>query len=231
MNTIKGSMLAVALLAAITATVSARAQQNSQPDNGSMMNQQPGSGSMMGHGMMGGGQSMMGGHGMMGGGSASMCGRMTAHIEGRLAFLKAELNITPEQEALWKDYANAVRDNAKTMSGRCTSLMGDSGASEKSLRDRLDAQEQFVAARLDALRATNKALKPLFQALSDAQKKLADQLIPKLDRHDVTVRRLAVRIFAARSRSPRIRFAGSNRIGNSASRANIGMPCSASARL
>jgi hypothetical protein len=32
-----------------------------------------------------------------------MCGRMTAHIEGRLAFLKAELNITPEQEALWKD--------------------------------------------------------------------------------------------------------------------------------
>jgi LTXXQ motif family protein len=177
MNTIKGSMLAVALLAAITATVSARAQQNSQPDNGSMMNQQPGSGSMMGHGMMGGGQSMMGGHGMMGGGSASMCGRMTAHIEGRLAFLKAELNITPEQEALWKDYANAVRDNAKTMSGRCTSLMGDSGASEKSLPDRLDAQEQFVAARLDALRATNKALKPLFQALSDAQKKLADQLI------------------------------------------------------
>ena len=181
MNTIKGSMLAVALLAAIAATGSARAQQdsqqNSKPDSGSMMNQQPGSGSMMGHGMMGEGQSMMGGHGMMGGGSASMCGRMTAHIEGRLAFLKAELNITPEQEALWKDYANAVRDNAKTMSGRCTALMGDSGASEKSLPDRLDAQEQFVAARLDALRATNKALKPLYQALSDAQKKLADQLI------------------------------------------------------
>jgi hypothetical protein len=170
-------MLAVALLAAITATVSARAQQDSQPDSGSMMNQQPDSGSMMGHGMMSGGQSMMGGHGMMGGGSASMCGRMTAHIEGRLAFLKAELNITPEQEALWKDYANAVRDNAKSMSGRCTSLMGDSGASEKSLPDRLDAQEQFVAARLDALRATNMALKPLYQALSDAQKKLADQLI------------------------------------------------------
>jgi len=181
MNTIKGSMLAVALLAAIAATGSARAQQDSQqeskPGSGSMMNQQPGSGSMMGHGMMGEGQSMMGGHGMMGGGSASMCGRMTAHIEGRLAFLKAELNITPEQEALWKDYANAVRDNAKTMSGRCTALMGDSGASEKSLPDRLDAQEQFVAARLDALRATNKALKPLYQALSDAQKKLADQLI------------------------------------------------------
>jgi hypothetical protein len=138
---------------------------------------------MMGHGMMGEGQSMMGGHGTMGGmgvggGSASMCGRMTSHIEGRLAFLKAELNITPEQEALWNTYASAVRDNAKAMGTRCTALMGDSGsASEKSLPDRLDAQEQFVAARLDALRATNKALKPLYQALSDAQKKLADQLI------------------------------------------------------
>jgi hypothetical protein len=180
MNTIKGSMLAVALLAAIAATVSARAQQdsqqNSKPDSGSMMDQQSGNGSMMGHGMMGGHGGMMGGMGM-GSGPASMCGRMTAHIEGRLAFLKAEINITPEQEALWKDYANAVRDNAKTMSGRCTSLMGDSGASEKSLPDRLDAQEQFVAARLDALRATNKVLKPLYQALSDEQKKLADQLI------------------------------------------------------
>ena len=185
MTTIKGSMHAVALLAAIAATGSARAQQDSQqeskPDSGSMMNQQPGSGSMMGHGMMSGDQSMMGGHGMMGGmgmgGPASMCGRMTSHIEGRLAYLKAEINITPEQEALWNTYASAVRDNAKAMGTRCTALMGDSGASEKSLPDRLDAQEQFVAARLDALRATNKVLKPLYQALSDAQKKLADQLI------------------------------------------------------
>jgi LTXXQ motif family protein len=177
MNTIKTSMLAVALLA-IAATGSANAQDNSQQggqsDSGSMMNQQPGSGSMMGHGMMGDGQSMMGHHGMMGGmgmggGPGSMCGRMTSHIEGRIAFLRAELNITPEQEALWKDYADAMRNNAKTMSGRCTALMGDSGASQKSLPDRLDAQEQFVSARLDSLRATNKALKPLYQALSDEQ--------------------------------------------------------------
>ena len=62
---------------------------------------------------------MMGGMGM-GGGPAAMCGRMTSHVEGRIAFLKAELKITPEQEALWNDYANAVRDNAKAMGSRCT---------------------------------------------------------------------------------------------------------------
>ena len=200
-------MLAVALLAAITATVSARAQQNSQPDSGSMMNQQPDSGSMMGHGMMSGGQSMMGGHGMMGGGSASMCGRMTAHIEGRLAFLKAELNITPEQEALWRDYTNAVRDNAKSMSGRCTSLMGDSGASQKSLPDRLDAQEQFVAARLDALRATNKAEAPL-SGLERCAEKACGPAFPKLDRHDVSVTRLADRNLTRMPSEPAISFRG-----------------------
>src|SRR5262245_60141687 len=53
----------------------------------------------------------------------------------------------------------------------------------------------------------------------------------KLDRHDVTVRRTADGIFAAWYSSPRFRFAGSSDIGNSASSANIGMPCSASGRL
>jgi LTXXQ motif family protein len=182
MNAIRLPTLAVVLLAAIAVTKSAHAQQDSKPNSGSMMGQQSGSGSMMGHGTMGGGQSMMGGHGMMGGmgmknAGSSLCGRMTAHIEGRLAFLKAEINITPEQDALWNDYANAVRENAKAMGTRCSSLMGENGISEKSLPDRLDAQEQFVAARLEALRAVAKALKPLYAALSDDQKKIADQLI------------------------------------------------------
>ncbi len=169
MNAIKLPTLAAVLLAAIAMTGSAHAQ-DSKPDSGSMMNQQSESGSMMG------GHGMMGGMGMKDAGS-SLCGRMTAHIEGRLAFLKAEINITPAQESLWNDYANAVRDNAKTMGARCSSLMGEGGMSDKTLPDRLDAQEQFVAARLDALRATSKALKPLYAALSDDQKKVADQLI------------------------------------------------------
>jgi len=186
MNAIKLPMLVVVFLAVIAVMGSARAQQDSKPDSGATMGQQPGSGSMMGHGTMGDGQSMMGHGGMMSGmmggmgmkdAGSSMCGRMTAHIEGRLAFLKAELSITPAQESLWNDYASAVRDNAKAMGTRCSSLMGEGGTSEKSLPDRLDAQEQFVAARLDALRGTSKALKALYAALSDAQKQTANELI------------------------------------------------------
>jgi LTXXQ motif family protein len=188
MNVTKVLTVVLTVLAVAAVTESATAQQGRQPDGGammghqsegdSMMGQQPQGGSMMGQGMSG---SMMGRSGMMaqGGmrGDASMCTRMTGHIEGRLAFLKAELKITSEQESLWNDYAAAVRDNAQAMTIRCASMMSDGGKNEANLPDRLDAHEQFMAAQLDALRATSKALKPLYAALSDTQKQVANQLI------------------------------------------------------
>ena len=155
--------LAFAVLAASALAISAQAQQ-AQPDSAPTT-----SGSMMGHQGMGRGMGMRGGQG-------SICGMMTTHVEGRLAFLKAELAITSEQESLWNDYAAAVRDNAKSVASRCSAMMKQ-GEAKQSLPDRLEAQEQFVAARLDALRAVSKALKPLYGALSDTQKQLADELI------------------------------------------------------
>ena len=188
-------------LAAFAVTGAALAQDNSDKASGSMMDQKSGGGSMMdqksgggsmmdqksGGGMMGqkSGGGMMGhgmmGHGMMGGmrgkRGGSVCGRMTAHVDGRLAFLKTELKITPEQESVWNDYAAAVKDNAKTIGERCTAMMAQATTRRPSLPERLDAQEQFMTARLDALRAVGKALKPLYAALSDEQKQLADQFI------------------------------------------------------
>jgi hypothetical protein len=170
--------LVVTLLASIAMAGSALAQQDSEPDSGAMQH-----GPMMDQkgGSMGGGM-MMGHHGMrrgmgMGGSHGYLCGRMIAHVEGRLAFLKAELKITPEQESMWNDYARAVRDNTKSIGERCATMTKQGEAGEQSLPGRLDAQEQFVAARLDALRAVSKSLKPLYAALSDEQKKLADQFI------------------------------------------------------
>jgi hypothetical protein len=104
-----------------------------------------------------------------------MCG-MARHIDGRLAFLKAELKITDDQQKLWDDYASAVRGNAEAMTSRCTALK-DKGGKKQPLPDRLDTREQFMEARLEALRTTNKVLKPLYGALSDMQKEAADELI------------------------------------------------------
>jgi hypothetical protein len=126
--------------------------------------------------MMGGmqmGPAMMGGTGQ----SAQMCAMMSGHVEGRLAYLKAELKITPAQEALWATFASVARDNAQTMAARCNTMMGQSGTAALSLPERLDLHEQLMAAHLDAMRASDKALKPLYAAFDDAQKRAADQML------------------------------------------------------
>jgi hypothetical protein len=161
---------AAALIMAATMVGPANAQnqpQQQDPWNGWMMGGW-GHRSMMGYG--GPGSWMMG----PGDSSQAMCDVMANHIEGRLAYIKAELKITEPQESLWKAYAAAARDNANAMRAHCSSMM--TRGSTVDLPDRLDQHEQLMAAQLDAVRAMNKALKPLYAILSNDQKKTADQL-------------------------------------------------------
>jgi hypothetical protein len=123
----------------------------------------------------------------MGPGAMPMMG-MGEHVEGRLAFLKAELKITPGQESLWNAFAETMRVNAQKMTAMtpcCGEAQGGgtmhrgmmSGQSAiPSLPDRLDWQEKALALRLDALRATKGVLVPLYAAFTDEQKQIADQL-------------------------------------------------------
>lgn len=141
-----------------------------------MMQGMPGGG--MGGGMAGpGGMPIMGMMGMMMGRATAM----TEHVEGRLAFLKAELKITDAQLPLWDKFAQAVRENAKAMGGMMRggmmqgSMMGT--AEPASLPDRIARREKLMAAHLEALRKLKAAVDPLYAALSDEQKKTADQLM------------------------------------------------------
>ena len=125
---------------------------------------------------------MMGQGGMMGGGDmGSMMGggmgmqMMARHIEGRIAFLKAELKITDAQLPQWNAFAQAMRDNAAAMPGMGSGMgmMNQSGA----LPDRLAAREKMLSARLEGLRKLKAAADPLYAALSADQKKTADELM------------------------------------------------------
>ena len=131
---------------------------------------------MMGQGS---GMPMMGGPGRMG-----MMG-MADHVEGRIAFLKAELKITEAQMAQWNAFAEALRANAGRMSGMPAmmmqggmmgQMMGQQGASVNA-PDRLDRMEKMMTAMLETVKATKAALAPLYAVLTDEQKKVADQLI------------------------------------------------------
>lgn len=170
---------AAALVIAAATIGSAFAQDRTPPwGPGGMMGWGYGSGMMGGYGpgMMGWG-GVGGGPGSWGWGGPdqAFCGAMAGHVDGRLGYIKAELKITDAQEALWASYAAAAREAANTMVARCTAMMSRSTSSLK-LPDRLDQNEQLMAAQLEAVRATNKALKPLYAALNDAQKQTADQL-------------------------------------------------------
>ncbi len=58
---------------------------------------------------------MMGPNTMAGTSGPAMCTAMAGHINGRLAYLKAELKITEAQEQPWNTHAAAARDNTKAM--------------------------------------------------------------------------------------------------------------------
>lgn len=121
----------------------------------------------MGGGMMGGG--MMGG-GMMGGGM--MGGMNGKHIEGRLAFLKAEIKITPAQETQWTKFADVVRTTAKN-----AQASGAMGGKPATASERMASYEKHLVTRLETVRAVKAAFDPLYNSLSDEQKKIADELL------------------------------------------------------
>ena len=58
---------------------------------------------------------------MMGSGSAGM--GTIDHVEGRIAFLRAELKITDAQAAGWNNFADALRANAKKLGAMRSSMM------------------------------------------------------------------------------------------------------------
>jgi hypothetical protein len=146
----------------------------------------PGQGKgMMGGGMMGGPGGMMGkancpriggmmgmmGKGMMDGG---MMGSRPM-MEARLAYTKADLDITDAQMDAWNAYADAVRKNHATMEGMRADMM--KAKQNGTAVDRLDARIKATQAKLDSMKALKPAIVGLYAVLTDAQKKKADMLL------------------------------------------------------
>jgi hypothetical protein len=126
-------------------------------------------------GMMDGGMGRM--MGMMGPMSAGGDGSGTmpfAHLEGRIAFLKAELAITDAQLPQWNAFADALRASAKDMREAMANVM-QSGM-PAAAPGRADAMVGMMTARLEGVKKTAAAAKALYATLSDAQKATADEL-------------------------------------------------------
>ena len=141
---------------------------------------------MIGMGMMGGcpmmgmmGQSGM--QGMMGQGMPGMMGQgmgpsnINAQLEGRLAYLKAELDITDAQATAWKEYAGALKARISGMQSMHQEMMAAMQAG--TALDRVKAHAKMMESMVANMKAVTPALEALYKVLSDEQKKKADQLL------------------------------------------------------
>ncbi len=100
---------------------------------------------------------------------------MVDRVDGRLAFIKAELKITEAQTPAWNDLSAAIRTAAKQRNEHMRTVFREAQA--KTLLERLDAQEQFMSARIEEIKQIKGSLKALYAVLSDEQKKEADSIV------------------------------------------------------
>ena len=109
-----------------------------------------------------------------------------SHIEGRLAFLKTELKITDAQAAQWDALAAVMRQNEQARRERFRQMRASFDQQRQtptSAIERLEAGQRASEARNQEMRQFIAAFRPLYAALSDEQKKTADELFAHRGHH------------------------------------------------
>jgi hypothetical protein len=96
-------------------------------------------------------------------------------VDGRIAFLKAELKITPAQETQWQQLAAAMHENATALDQVITSARQQRGV--MNAVQRLELREQFAKVRADNDARLLNAFKPLYASLSPEQQQTANTLV------------------------------------------------------
>jgi hypothetical protein len=123
-------------------------------------------------------EKMMGGQMSMPG-SATTGGTadLTDRIEGRIAFLKAELQITDKQSADWNVLADALRSSRQHLIEARKYLAADDKVASP---ERVERYEHHLAERLDAVKSARTSFARLYPTLDDAQKQTADTILVPL---------------------------------------------------
>jgi hypothetical protein len=97
------------------------------------------------------------------------------HVEGHIAFLRAELGITPAQEPLWAPVAAAMHEDVRKLRD------AERNASQKQRPDNavdyLENRVVFANLRAEGEARFLTAFKPLYDSLSPQQKQVADGLL------------------------------------------------------
>jgi periplasmic protein CpxP/Spy len=95
-------------------------------------------------------------------------------VEARIKDLHEKLKITPEQEDQWKNVAQVMRDNAKTME-ELTKARTEKAKTVNAVDD-LKSYAEITEAHADELKKFIPAFESLYNSMSDEQKKNADTI-------------------------------------------------------
>ena len=107
---------------------------------------------------------------------------VTARAEGRIAFVKAKLKITPAQEAAFDKYAQAIRDNAASTQKTFQDMRGQRDKPMSAV-DRIQQRATMAQMHDQQEQQYLAAFRPLYASLSPDQKKVADDLATPHFRH------------------------------------------------
>jgi len=102
--------------------------------------------------------------------------RSLRHLDGLIAFYKAELQISEAQLPQWNALAAALQEQAKRLRDQRRNMM-QMMPRMRPVPDQIKGRIEQLTAQLDCLKAIETAALPLYAVLSDRQKRIADELI------------------------------------------------------
>ena len=101
-------------------------------------------------------------------------------VEARLAYLRTALKITDAQQAQWNAFAETLRNHARSADQRMQEFRAqhEQGTRERpNAIARLEREQQRHAASAARINELLTVQRPLYLALSDEQKAIADELL------------------------------------------------------
>ena len=108
----------------------------------------------------------------------NMACRMDEHIDGQLAYIKAELKITEAQEPQWNVFAESFRDDKEKQAQACKAALEQRRfMMSANLPKSMKMMENNLAEKLESLRSMEASVEALYATLSMAQKKTADEIM------------------------------------------------------
>ncbi len=98
----------------------------------------------------------------------------SAMAEARMAYMKAELKITPTQESAWKAFADQAKQQSEAMQSLWANAQSNPVATAP---ERLEQRNQLMKKRQEQMEKSTAAFKTLYGELSHEQKLIADQQV------------------------------------------------------